>query len=75
MPKTGVTSVRPARIHGKKGDLAMAVNLTLNDFRNVLGKVNDGDVVLKLDQSELETAVSEIRRARLLFARVQKEDN
>ena len=53
----------------------MAVNLTLNDFRNVLGKVNDGDVVLKLDQSELETAVSEIRRARLLFARVQKEDN
>lgn len=29
----------------------MAVELTLNDFRNVLGKVNDGNVVLTQDQS------------------------
>ena len=27
----------------------MAINLTLNDFRNVLGKVNDGNVVFKKD--------------------------
>ena len=27
----------------------MAINLTLNDFRNVLGKVNDGNVVFKMD--------------------------
>ena len=34
----------------------MAINLTLNDFRNVLGKVNDGNVVLKQDQSGIEKA-------------------
>jgi predicted unusual protein kinase regulating ubiquinone biosynthesis (AarF/ABC1/UbiB family) len=34
----------------------MAINLTLNDFRSVLGKVNDGNVVLKQDQSGIEKA-------------------
>ena len=34
----------------------MAVELTLNDFRNVLGKVNDGNVVLTQDQSGIEKA-------------------
>ncbi len=34
----------------------MAINLTLNDFRNVLGKVNDGNVVVKQDQSGIEKA-------------------
>ena len=34
----------------------MAINLTLNDFRNVLGKVNDGNVVMKQDQSGIEKA-------------------
>lgn len=34
----------------------MAINLTLNDFRNVLGKVNDGNVVIKQDQSGIEKA-------------------
>ena len=34
----------------------MAVNLTLNDFRSVLGNVNDGNVVFKQDQSGIEKA-------------------
>ena len=34
----------------------MAINLTLNDFRSVLGKVNDGNVVFKQDQSGIEKA-------------------
>jgi hypothetical protein len=34
----------------------MAINLTLNDFRSVLGKVNDGNVILKQDQSGIEKA-------------------
>ena len=34
----------------------MAINLSLNDFRNVLGNVNDGNVVLKQDQSGIEKA-------------------
>ena len=34
----------------------MAINLTLNDFRSVLGNVNDGNVVLKQDQSGIEKA-------------------
>ena len=34
----------------------MAINLTLNDFRNVLGKVNDGNIVFKQDQSGIEKA-------------------
>ena len=34
----------------------MAINLSLNDFRNVLGKVNDGNVVFKQDQSGIEKA-------------------
>jgi len=34
----------------------MAINLTLNDFRSVLGQVNDGNIVLKQDQSGIEKA-------------------
>ena len=34
----------------------MAINLSLNDFRNVLGQVNDGNVVLKQDQKGIEKA-------------------
>ena len=34
----------------------MDVNLTLNDFRSVLGNVNDGNVVFKEDQSGIEKA-------------------
>ena len=34
----------------------MAINLTLNDFRSVLGNVNDGNIVLKQDQSGIEKA-------------------
>ena len=34
----------------------MAVNLTLNDFRSVLGMKNDGNVVMKQDQSGIEKA-------------------
>ena len=34
----------------------MAVELTLNDFRSVLGNVNDGNVVFKQDQSGIEKA-------------------
>ena len=29
------------------------MNLTLNDFRNILGKVNDGDVVFTRNNNEL----------------------
>ena len=32
------------------------MSLTLNDFRSVLGKVNDGDVVMKTDRSGIEKA-------------------
>jgi len=32
------------------------MDLTLNDFRNVLGNKNDGDVVMRLDQKGLEKA-------------------
>ena len=32
------------------------MSLTLNDFRSVLGKVNDGNVVMKRDQSGIEKA-------------------
>ena len=32
----------------------MAINLTLNDFRGVLGIKNDGDVAMKLDRSGIE---------------------
>ena len=32
------------------------MNLTLSDFRSVLGKKNDGDVVMRLDQKGLEKA-------------------
>ena len=34
----------------------MAINLTLNDFRSVLGNVNDGNIVFKQDQSGIEKA-------------------
>ena len=34
----------------------MAINLTLNDFRSVLGVKNDGDVVMTLDKKGLEKA-------------------
>ena len=34
----------------------MAINLALNDFRNVLGKVNHGNVVIRQDQSGVEKA-------------------
>ena len=34
----------------------MAINLTLNDFRGVLGIKNDGDVVMRLDQKGIEKA-------------------
>ena len=34
----------------------MAIELTLNDFRSVLGNVNDGNVVFKQDQSGIEKA-------------------
>ena len=34
----------------------MAINLTLNDFRNVLGKVNDGNVVMTTDKKGIEKA-------------------
>ena len=34
----------------------MTVNLTLNDFRSVLGVKNDGDVVMTLDKKGLEKA-------------------
>ena len=34
----------------------MAINLTLNDFRGVLGVKNDGDVVMTLDKTGIEKA-------------------
>ena len=34
----------------------MAINLSLNDFRNVLGNVNDGNVVLTGNKSGIEKA-------------------
>ena len=34
----------------------MAIELTLNDFRNVLGNVNDGNIVLNADKTGIEKA-------------------
>ena len=34
----------------------MDINLSLNDFRSVLGKENDGNVVMKLDKTGIEKA-------------------
>lgn len=34
----------------------MAISLTLNDFRNVLGRVNDGNVVMTTNKEGIEKA-------------------
>ena len=49
------------------------VKLSENDYNALLLKAREMDA--QSNGHELETAVSEIRRARMLFARVQKEDN
>ena len=50
------------------------MNLTLNDFRNILGKVNDGDVVFTRNDNEL-TGIEKANYGKLYTRHIRHPSN